>query len=57
MTSSEVAAVVSEVKPRFLEGLEPSEIKAVLTAGKVRRYLANSVVTNHGHPAEHVFLF
>ena len=56
MTASEVAAVVSELKPRFLEGLAPPEIKAVLAAAKLRRYLANSVVTNQGHPAEHLFL-
>src|SRR5208283_3318155 len=47
---------IRDIKPRFLQGLEPSEMKAVLAAGKVRRYLANSVVTNQGNPAEHVFL-
>ena len=56
MTPSEIAAAVSELKPRFLEGLAPPEIKAVLAAAKLRRYMANSVVTNQGHPAEHLFL-
>ncbi|MGB8768850.1 MAG: Crp/Fnr family transcriptional regulator [Candidatus Korobacteraceae bacterium] len=56
MTPSEVAAVVRDVKPRFLEGLAPPEVKAILGAAKLRRYLANSVVTNQGHPAEHLFL-
>ena len=56
MTASEVAAVIRDMEPRFLEGLAPTEVKAVLAAAKLRRYLANSVVTNHGHPAEHLFL-
>lgn len=56
MTPSEIAAAVRNVKPRFLEGLAPAEVKAVLAAAKQRRYLANSVVTNHGHPADHLFL-
>lgn len=56
MTPSEVAAAVSELKPRFLDGLAPPEVKAVLATAKLRRYLANSVVTNQGHPADHLFL-
>ncbi len=56
MTASEVAAAIRDLEPRFLEGLAPGEIKAVLAAAKLRRYLANSVVTNHGHPADHLFL-
>ncbi len=56
MTPSEVAAAVSELKPRFLDGLAPPEVKTVLEAAKLRRYLENSVVTNQDHPAEHLFL-
>ena len=56
MTSSEVAALVSDVKPRFLEGLAAPEVKAMLVAAKQRPYLANSVVTNQDHPADHMFL-
>jgi CRP-like cAMP-binding protein len=56
MTLSEIAAVIAKVKPRFLEGLAPSDVKAVLAAAKPRRYLANSVVINQGHPADHLFL-
>ena len=56
MTSSEVFAAVEELKPRFLEGLAPSEVHAVVAAARPRPYLANSVVTNQGHPAEHMFL-
>ncbi len=56
MTSSEIAAVISEVKPRFLEGLAEPEVDAVLTAARQRQYMANSVVTNQDHPADHLFL-
>lgn len=56
MTPSDIAAAVRDLKPRFLEGLAPPEIKAVLAAAKLRRYLENSVVTNQDHPAEHLFL-
>ncbi len=47
---------MSDLKPRFLDGLAPPEVKAVLAAAKLRRYLANSVVTNQDHPADHLFL-
>jgi CRP-like cAMP-binding protein len=56
MTASEIAAALREGKPRFLEGLAPPELKAVLAAAKVRRYMANSVVTNQGNSADHMFL-
>lgn len=44
------------VRPRFLEGLAPAEVKTILSAAKQRHYLANSVISNQGHPAEHLFL-
>jgi CRP-like cAMP-binding protein len=56
MIPSDIAAAVRDLKPRFLEGLSPLEVKAVLAAAKLRRYLENSVVTNQDHPAEHLFL-
>jgi len=56
VTPSQIAATINELKARFLEGLAPPEVKAVLAAAKLRRYQANSVVTNHDHPAEHLFL-
>jgi CRP-like cAMP-binding protein len=56
VTPSQIAAAISELKPRFLEGLAPAEVKAVLAAAKLRRYQVNSVVTNQDHPADHLFL-
>jgi CRP-like cAMP-binding protein len=56
VTSSEIGALVKDLKPRFLEGLAEPEVEAILAPAKQRRYLANSVVTNQEHPADHVFL-
>jgi CRP-like cAMP-binding protein len=36
--------------------LDSEELKAVLASARHRRYLAHSVVTNEGHPAEHLYL-
>jgi CRP-like cAMP-binding protein len=44
------------ISPRFFEGLVASEIMTILSAARERRYLANSVIVNQGHPAEHLFL-
>ncbi len=51
MTPSEIAAAVRGLKPRFLEGLAPSETEAVVAAAKVLHYLPYSVVTNQDHPS------
>lgn len=56
MTSSAVAAAVRELKPRFLEGLSLADLKTVLAAASPRHFLANSVVTNQGHPGDHLLL-
>lgn len=51
-----VLAAFRNLEPRFLEGLSLLERKAVLSAAKQRRYLANSVMINQGNPADHIFL-
>ena len=52
------AAVIRfrKIEPRFLDGIGPAEVKVIMSAARERRYLANSVITNQGHPAEHCFL-
>jgi CRP/FNR family transcriptional regulator, nitrogen oxide reductase regulator len=45
-----------DCKPRFLNGLAPSEVKTIISAAKQRRYLANSAIAIQGHPADHFFL-
>ena len=47
---------LGHLKPRFLEGLTPSERESVLAAAKQVRSPANSVVTHEGLPAEHLYL-
>jgi CRP-like cAMP-binding protein len=44
------------LKPRFLAGLSSEEAKAVISAARLRRYLANSVIVNQEEPAGHIFL-
>ena len=56
MLASEPAATAAHLKSRFLDGLAPSDLKVVLAAAKQRHFLANSVVVNQGHPADHLFL-
>jgi CRP-like cAMP-binding protein len=44
------------LKPRFLEGLTPDEIKSVLAAAQPPRFPARSVITNQDDAARHLFL-
>lgn len=56
MSASPIAGFHADLSSRFLEGLTPAEIGAVLSAATQRRIAANSVVTNHGDTANHFFL-
>jgi CRP-like cAMP-binding protein len=56
MTASELAAALRDLKPRFLEGLAAHELKTIVAAAKQRRFLANSIITNQGDSAHHLFL-
>lgn len=56
MPAAGIAALPSGLKSRFLEGLAPRELQTIRAAGTKRRYLADSVITNQGNPAEHLFL-
>jgi CRP-like cAMP-binding protein len=47
---------VSHLKPKFLEGLPPHDLKIILAAATERRFLANSVIVHQGKPADHLFL-
>lgn len=51
-----VAPFLRERKPRFFEGLDAPDIRTILGAGIQQRFLANSVIVNQGHPAEHLYL-
>ena len=56
MAASGIAIVSTELRSHFLDGLAPSTCERILGAATQRRFRANSVVTNHGHPADHLFL-
>jgi CRP/FNR family transcriptional regulator, nitrogen oxide reductase regulator len=56
MPPSGVAVVYAEPRSHFLDGLAPPIRKAILGATTQRRFRANSVVTNQGHSADHLFL-
>jgi CRP-like cAMP-binding protein len=56
MPALRMASLVAGLKSRFFEGLAPGDLEIVLAASTERRYLANSVITNQGNPADHLFL-
>lgn len=56
MTCPSVAAVQLHVRSRFLEGLPPTDLNLILTSATPSQYLAGSVVTNQGDPAENYFM-
>lgn len=56
MTTIESAALVKRLQPPFLDRLTPEEAKTVLAAARLRRFLANSIITNQGHPASHMYM-
>ena len=56
MNYSELAALVRKLRPPFLEGLGSPEISTILAVARHRRFLANSVITNQGHPSSHIFM-
>jgi CRP-like cAMP-binding protein len=52
------AAVVRfrNLDSRFFDSLDPAAVDAILSAARQRRYLANSVIVNQGHPADQFYL-
>ncbi len=43
-------------KPPFLQDLAPEELSAVLAPARQQRFLAKSVITNQGHPANQIYM-
>jgi CRP-like cAMP-binding protein len=56
MPATGSAALRAGLKPRLLEGIASHDLEVIWTAARERRYLANSVLTNQGNPAEYLFL-
>lgn len=56
MPAAGIATLPSVFKSRFFEGLAPRDIEVIRASGTERSYLADSVITNQGHVADHMFL-
>ena len=56
MTRAEISAVVTQLKPRFFDGLTAPELKAILDCARPKTYLADSVVHHEGYPGDQLFL-
>ena len=56
MPASGIAAMSMDVRSQFLAGLIPAHRKTILAAATQRRFLANTVITNQDHPADHFYL-
>jgi len=56
MPSSRIAIVPSDLRSQFLNGLSQLDRKTILSVATQRRFAANSVATNQGHPADYFFL-
>jgi CRP/FNR family transcriptional regulator, nitrogen oxide reductase regulator len=56
MSPRGTTAVLSAMNLRFFEGLASQELEAVRLAATERRYLASSVITSQGNPADHLYL-
>lgn len=50
------ATVAASPKSRFLEGFSPFDLNVIVATAKERHFKPNSVVTNQGNPADHLFL-
>jgi len=56
MPATGIAALPAGLKSRLFEGIAPRDLEILRAAATERRFLANSVITNQGNPAEHLFL-
>ncbi len=56
MPATGIATLPWGLKSRFLEGLAPRDLEIIRAAATERRYLASSVITNQGNPADHLLL-
>jgi CRP-like cAMP-binding protein len=56
MPATGIATLPAGLKSRLFEGIAPRDLELIRGAATERRLLANSVITNQGNPAEHLFL-
>jgi CRP/FNR family transcriptional regulator, nitrogen oxide reductase regulator len=51
-----IAAASVDLRSQLLDGLTLADRQTICLAATQRRFVANSVITNHGHPADYLFL-
>lgn len=56
MTTSEIVARLSDLKPKFTEGLTPVDLEAILAGATLRRFHPHSLIASEGYPADKLFL-
>jgi CRP/FNR family transcriptional regulator, nitrogen oxide reductase regulator len=56
MTNSQIATMLSALKPAFLEGLSSAEVESILAGAAWKRHAANSLITREGDMADQLFL-
>lgn len=56
LSGRRVGEIPAHLRPRFLEGLLNSELNAVLSVAKHRRFVESSVILHEEDPAERLFL-
>ncbi len=56
MPATGIATLAAGLKSRLFEGIAPRDLDVVCSVAREYRYLANSVITNQGNPAEHLVL-
>ena len=56
LATSEVVALMKTLKPRFFEGLTPSDVTSIVSRATRRRFLAQSVMAHEGIPLTILFL-
>lgn len=56
MPASGIAALTSELKSRFLEGIGSPDRKVIMAAAKPRQFPANSIIVSQGNPADYLYV-
>jgi CRP-like cAMP-binding protein len=52
----EIATILSDLKPKFLDGLNADEVKSIVAVAGRKRFGARCVITREGDPAERIYM-
>ncbi|HZV86776.1 MAG TPA: Crp/Fnr family transcriptional regulator [Candidatus Binatus sp.] len=56
MPATGIASSPAGLTSRLFEGIPPNDLAIIRAEATERRFLANSMITNQGNPADHLFL-